>query len=107
MKVPSTIWAVITEEGEVSEASAVSARACHEHINDALNVNEIEGAEKWVVREYTLKVRQPASTNRPGILDLFDAYSDATRDGYWDERAASSAHAIIAALEHELKEHGM
>lgn len=47
------LWVVIDEDG-YPIFCAGWPEACHEHINDAVNYYQIEGAEKWVVREAKL-----------------------------------------------------
>jgi hypothetical protein len=49
--IPAAIHAVIDENGRLSHA-AVTRQMAHDHINDAITEHDIEGAEKWVVREY-------------------------------------------------------
>ena len=45
------IYVVIDHEG-LPDFSAPYPEACHEHINDAINQHDIDGAEKWVVRTF-------------------------------------------------------
>lgn len=47
------IWLVLDEEGEPIHCASWSS-ACHEHINDAINDHDIEGAAKWKVRRAEL-----------------------------------------------------
>jgi hypothetical protein len=48
-----TVWVVLDETGEPIHCASWP-EACHEHINDAINEHQIEGAEKWVVRKATI-----------------------------------------------------
>jgi hypothetical protein len=48
---PEHIWVVLDEDG-APEYAALWPEACHEHINEAIAEGDVEGAEKWVVREY-------------------------------------------------------
>lgn len=43
-------WVVIDEDGDPCYSAAWPG-ACHEHINDAINVHKLDEAAKWVVRE--------------------------------------------------------
>jgi hypothetical protein len=42
-------WLVLDDDGQPEFATGWKESA-HEHINDAINEHDIEGAEKWVVR---------------------------------------------------------
>lgn len=47
------IWVVLGKDGEIIHAASWP-EACHEHINDAINEFDIDGAEKWKVRRARL-----------------------------------------------------
>jgi hypothetical protein len=49
--VRDSIWVVLADDGS-PEYVAGWPEACHEHINEAIAEGDIDGAEKWVVREY-------------------------------------------------------
>lgn len=46
---PENLWAVLDQDSTVY--AAAHPRACHEHINDAID-NDVQDAGKMVVREY-------------------------------------------------------
>lgn len=50
---PKEIWLVLDEEGWPVHCAGWPS-ACHEHINDAINEHDIEGAAKWTVRRAEL-----------------------------------------------------
>jgi hypothetical protein len=52
------LWLVIDETGEPVHCASWPD-ACHEHINDAINEFNIEGAEKWKVVQVKPKVADP------------------------------------------------
>lgn len=58
------IFVVLDETGEpIHSASWIDA--CHEHINDAINEFQIEGAEKWrVVECAALRAESDAQDNK-------------------------------------------
>lgn len=47
------IWLVLDED-EQPVFCAGFPSACHEHINDAINEHDIDGAARWKVRQATL-----------------------------------------------------
>ena len=47
------IWLVLDKDGEPIHCASWES-ACHEHINDAINDHQIEGAEQWIVRRAEL-----------------------------------------------------
>ena len=57
------IWLVLDEDGKPLHCASWQ-NACHEHINDAINEHDIEGAAKWTVRQATL-VPNVELTGRP------------------------------------------
>lgn len=63
------IWLVLDETGEPIHCASWPS-ACHEHINDAINEHQIEGAEKWTVRQAKLspnaELTGDALARRPG-----------------------------------------
>lgn len=50
---PKEIWIVLDDEGWPIYCAGWP-EACHEHINDAINEHDIDGAEKWTVRRAEL-----------------------------------------------------
>lgn len=50
---PKEIWLVLDEKGWPIFCAGWQ-RACHEHINDAINEHDIDDAAKWKVRQAAL-----------------------------------------------------
>jgi hypothetical protein len=58
----TSVWIVLDEDG-MPDYCASYAQACHDHINDAI-ADGIEGSDKWVVREATIKPPPKPETPR-------------------------------------------
>ena len=58
------IWLVLDEEGWPIYCAGWP-EACHEHINDAINEHDIDGAGKWTVRRAELMPNVLADRREP------------------------------------------
>jgi len=98
---PEKLWAVLDQDSTVY--AAAHPRACHEHINDAID-NDVQDAGKMVVREYvSLKAHNEELTRlRAEVASLtaqlqsgesFHAVAVRQRDAAWAEVEALRADA--------------
>lgn len=60
------LWVVLDEDGWPIYCAGWP-EACHEHINEAINEFDIDGAAKWKVRRAELVPNAPELTRAEGV----------------------------------------